>query len=812
MATNNNPIYYKDLVSPDNSITDLIKQLDELSDSYTNALQNIKREAIQLTQVLQSVSGATEQGQKVTKQAASDADRLARAQRELAFAESENAKKLAEIKLAQQEANQLNKLMVKLNQSAEGSYNKLSAQYSINKIYLNSMTEAERKNTKEGRELEEQTRKIYEEMKRLQESTGKFQLNVGNYTQASDAIASYSDKLKDSLGINREYLDGLLALGKGGEESKAAFTAMGDGAKALGKSLLGLLTNPVFLAIAGIAGAGVAFKWWYDYNAGLIEATRLTQQFTGLSGDSLKAYRIEVQAISDTFNVEFTETLQAANSVAQQFGISASEALSLIKDGFVAGANVNGEYLDTLKEYPAYFKEAGLSASQFIAITTQANKAGIFSDKGVDTIKEGNLRLREMTKATADALDGIGISSKKVQEELQNGSKTTFDVMQEVSEKLNKLPDSASVVGTAIADIFGGPGEDAGLQYLRTLKDISTNMDDVKSKAGILAELQEEQVNAEMELQNALAALFDQTGGNFETLTTKAKLFVTNGLVAVIKGIVNVINWSINLYNKSLALRIIAASIISQWKTLFDFLANGVKAIGDIFKGLGTEVEGVFTLTPSKIAKGWVEIQSAVPKAIKATIVDAKKNITSGIAHINDTIKPITIPTQIEGVQGTEPTRQGRVTTNKPISASAGSAKGTADKAKKAEEQRKKEIEDAYKKNLEAKRKYEDAVLALEKDSYEKSVKQTTLKYNRQIEDLRHSLVVEENLTKQGREAINKNIEALEYQKNQELTKLEQDQQIKDLEYLKESIALRLSAVKEGSEQERQLKLEQIKA
>ena len=156
--------------------------MDELSDTYTNALKNIKTEAIELAKMLKKVSGATEEGRNTTKKAADDADRLARAQKELAFAESENAKKLAELRLAQQEANQINKLVVKLNQSAEGSYNKLSAQYSLNKIYLNNMTKAERENSKEGKELVEQTREIYEEMKRLQEATGKFQLNVGNYT------------------------------------------------------------------------------------------------------------------------------------------------------------------------------------------------------------------------------------------------------------------------------------------------------------------------------------------------------------------------------------------------------------------------------------------------------------------------------------------------------------------------------------------------------------------------------------------------------------------------------------------------------
>ena len=115
MANNNNPIKYSDLVSPDNSITELIKQLDELSDTYTNALKNIRSEAVKLAGSLENVSGATEQGRQATKKAADDADKLAKAQRELAFAESENAQRLAELRQATREQNQINQLLVKIN-------------------------------------------------------------------------------------------------------------------------------------------------------------------------------------------------------------------------------------------------------------------------------------------------------------------------------------------------------------------------------------------------------------------------------------------------------------------------------------------------------------------------------------------------------------------------------------------------------------------------------------------------------------------------------------------------------------------------
>lgn len=250
MADKNNPIKYSDLIQPDNSISELIKQLETLQSTYSDALKNIKAEAIQLTQVLKGVSGATEAGRTATRKATEDADKLARAQKQQEFAYSETAKKIAELKQATKEQNDINRLVVKINNSAEGSYNRLSAQYSLNKIYLNNMTKAERENRAEGRKLEQETKRIYEEMSRLQEATGKYQLNVGNYTNA----------IQDALGVNNQFGQSLIALGKGGEESKNALIAMKDGATALGKTLLGLLSNPVFLAIAGISGAGVAFN------------------------------------------------------------------------------------------------------------------------------------------------------------------------------------------------------------------------------------------------------------------------------------------------------------------------------------------------------------------------------------------------------------------------------------------------------------------------------------------------------------------------------------------------------------------------
>lgn len=789
----NDAIKYSDLVSPDNSITELIKQLDELSDTYTNALKNIRTEAIQLTKELEKVSGATEDGRKKTKKSADDADRLARAQKELAFAESETAKKIAELNLAKTEANQINKLVIKLNQSAEGSYNRLSAQYSLNKIYLNNMTKAEREEAEAKEGLITKTRELYKAMNEYQKSTGKTNLNVGNYTEASDAIISYADRLKEALGLNNAFGESLLALGRGGNESKEVFAAMSDGAKALGNTLMSLMTNPVFLAIAGIAGAGVAFKFWYDYNAGLVEATRLTQQFTGKSGDDLKAFRNQVQAVADTFNADFKETLISANALAKQFGISADEAIQLIQDGFIAGGDANGEFLNTLKEYPAYFKEAGISASQFIAIVAETNKAGIFSDKGVDAIKEANLRLREMTTATAAALDGIGISSIQVQKDLQTGAKTTFQVMQEVSARLAELPDSAQSVGTAIADIFGGPGENAGLQYLRTLKDISTDLDTVKSKAGELGRLQEEQLQSELELQNALAGLFDATGGSFEGFTTSIKVFINQGLTALIKGVVSLINYFIELYNESNLFRAFVVALPEVFKTVFNTIGNLFGALIDMIQAAGKIFKSAFSLDWDGVKEGFTEFGTAFSDLINKEIKDVAESLNNGINRMQKKIPPLTIPVNV-GTPDTSTKTTAAVTTKTP--------------SVKTDDKQAKQVEAAYKRNLEATRKLQDAQLQLEADEWEKRRKQTEYQYKRQIEDLTHQLETEKSITESEKETINATILVLEQRLTNDLLKIEQQRQLQELQLQKQSIELRLQAIKAGTQEEKALRLE----
>lgn len=185
---NPNPIYYRDLITPDDSITNLMDQLDELITKYDGAKQKIQGAAAEIAKGMQNVSGASEEQRKTIQLATEQSEKLVAEYRDVTTAQWKATQAFAEAAAAKKESAQIDKLITQINTSVEGSYNKLSAQYRLNKIRLNEMSAAERSGTEAGRALEQETAAIYEEMKRLQEATGKHQLNVGNYADAAKGL------------------------------------------------------------------------------------------------------------------------------------------------------------------------------------------------------------------------------------------------------------------------------------------------------------------------------------------------------------------------------------------------------------------------------------------------------------------------------------------------------------------------------------------------------------------------------------------------------------------------------------------------
>lgn len=642
--------------------------------------------------------------------------------------------------------------------------------------------------------------------KKIEENEKVIKDHADSVAESQSRSEGLVDTLSDLTGVNLNLGNSLNNLSK--NSAGSVMEGLTVKAKALWSTLTGLLANPMVLTFLGIAGVGMAVKWWYDYNKGLEEASRLTQQLTGLSGDEMKAFRNEVQGVADTFGVDFQEVLESANTLSQQFGISVQEALGYVKDGFVSGANATGQFTDIVKEYPAYFKEAGLSASQFISITAQSSKMGIVSDKAVDTIKEANIRLREMSTATSEALDGIGISSAEMQKKLQDGSMTTFEAMQQVSAKLNEMADNSPATAAAISDIFGGPGEDAGLQYLRTLKDIETDLDVTKEKAGDLARVQEEQMNSQIELDNTLASLFDATGGSFEEMTATAKTWVNNGIVAMIKGCVELVNWFIDLYNNSMVVRAGVASIAIQFKTAWSIIKNVCIMLVDEIMGLGKIIKGVLTLSWDDVKAGWDQFRKASVKAVKNVVNDTVDAYQEAWSEIKDgQIEHVKLDVNSVANTGADGDAAG--------GSGGGGGKGknpgkTKTKGSKSGKSGKDSAAEAAKEEAQLLRKAEDELLKITMESVESRRKKVELSYKRQIEDYQKMLVEKKNLTEASRTAILSIIDSLQKQQIEALAKFDAEEIKKEIEHKEKLNQLKLEAVKEGTDQEFELRRQSL--
>lgn len=409
MADNNNPIKYSDLVKPDDSITKLIAQLDQLSDAYMNTLQNIKSEAITVRAALESVSGATESGRKTIRGASSDTDKLTRAARDLAFAESENAKRLAELKAAQKEANELTKLTQRLNQSAEGSYNRLSAQYSINKIYLNNMTVEEREATEEGRKLVQETKAIYEEMKRLQEATGKTSLNVGNYSDAAKGLTTQIENQTKQLALLRlEGKQGTAEYQQLAKETAVLKDAVQDATKEIENMASDTSYLDTVMSAATAAGGGFAAY------------TGAMELFGSESEDVQEAQKKLQAAIAITTGLQAVQNALQKQS-ALMLGVSTIQTMALAKaEAYRRLIQIQGTKatLGATIAQKAFNLVAMANPYVLLAMALVAVVAAlvIFSDNTGKAADAQN-RLNELQKAYLDTLDMESAKLKRVSDE-----------------------------------------------------------------------------------------------------------------------------------------------------------------------------------------------------------------------------------------------------------------------------------------------------------------------------------------------------------------------------------------------------------
>jgi hypothetical protein len=437
-------------------------------------------------------------------------------------------KKLIDLKAAQSLVNDVTREQVKLRKEeiagidkSEGAYRRLSKELNDQRKRYKDLAAAEQESSQEARDLIVSIGALDKKLKGIDATVGQFQRNVGGY---NEALGQFFPKLGGTLGQVTGVIGGL----------SQGITGLSATTGAFNKSL-----GAIGIALTVFSGISEIFQ---SINESVAETKELSNQvgaFTGATGNVLSDFVSKSKAIATTYKKDVNEITVAANSASKALGISFSEALDAVEIGFRKGADSNGEFLDNLREYPTQFAAAGLSIKDYLAIAISAANQGIYSDKGLDVVKEFGLRIREQTKTSKDALIGaFGEEfTGELFENLNNGSITTAEALARVSGKMGDTSVAGNKLQTVIADVFGGAGEDAGLAYILSLEKILKNTDEVTKSTNKYQTQQEILFQTNLELEQSQSELnesFTKFGGEFTVISSKAKIFFNNILGGLI--------------------------------------------------------------------------------------------------------------------------------------------------------------------------------------------------------------------------------------------------------------------------------------
>lgn len=380
----------------------------------------------------------------------------------------------------------------------------------------------------------------------------------------------------------------------------------------INSELMGALTSGTIATTAAVtAGAAAvvaATKMWADYNDELNRQTNVTTVTTGLKGDDADNLTIGVRALARTYDVDFREAINAANTLIQQFGVSGEQALSLLQDGMqgmIAGDG--GKLLSMIQQYAPSFRDAGIEASQLVAII-QNSEGGIFTDQNMNAIVMGIRNIRLMTKQTSDALAQLGIDGEDMSRKLEDGSMTIFEALRQVSGAIDNVGSGSQAAGEVMQSVFGRQGTMAGTKLGEAIATLNTNLEETKTQTGELGESFVRLNDANIRLEETMRELFGMTG--WEDMSNTIKTELAGSLSDAMDYLINVRN-ALNDIGTSDSFDTLADAALRFSPVLWPIL-NGLSIFSGMLEDIKQRWDGLFGGSGGGLSEGNGQIGGGV--------------------------------------------------------------------------------------------------------------------------------------------------------------------------------------------------------
>lgn len=280
--------------------------------------------------------------------------------------------------------------------------------------------------------------------------------------QTADQLSAVGDKIQD---IGTKAIDAYSETENAATKVNAYFGETGQAAEESANVIKSVYSDGVGESMDSVADAVLMVK----KNLGDLSETDLTN--------------LTQQAITldELYGIDMNETLRGVNSLMQQYGLTAQEAMDYIVVGTQNGLDKTSELGDNLSEYAGKFSQAGYSASEYFQLLDNGLKNGAYNlDKVNDAINEVTTRLVDGTIG-----ESIGSFSTKTQElftSWQNGGATQKQVIDSIVADIGNCTNQQEALNLA-ALAFGTMAEDGNLKFITSLTSVGSTYDSVKGSA-----------------------------------------------------------------------------------------------------------------------------------------------------------------------------------------------------------------------------------------------------------------------------------------------------------------------------------------
>lgn len=201
------------------------------------------------------------------------------------------------------------------------------------------------------------------------------------------------------------------------------------------------------------------------------------QQMSGISDTDMQTLTEAAFAFEDISGYSPEESLRTANSLMNQFGVTAEEAYNLMVQGQQQGLDFSGELLDSINEYAPQFEKMGFSAEDMFNIFKSGAESGAFNlDKIGDAVKENAIRVIDLSESTTNAFTALGLDASQMASEFGAGGETAEKAFQKVMVGLQSIEDPVkrNQIGTAL---WGTMWEDLGETVILSSADMTDSFD-----------------------------------------------------------------------------------------------------------------------------------------------------------------------------------------------------------------------------------------------------------------------------------------------------------------------------------------------